>query len=211
MTSKLDPQELERLSKSAEQEDDDVRYYGGPTSTHRPARDAYHAALVQLHRTGQLVPAMPSASCDLCAAECRGHPLGDSAAWEPEPGSREWARRNPAMPSGDVVEAVALTMTNRQRALNDYEPLQDLSALSDEDQEFWREETRAAITTYEAVSGVAKMRGLLSTLDGELGLAGEYGPDETVGEFVARSKAFWAIQAFLLEDERARAALGEKP
>lgn len=50
-----DPVELERLSKAATQEDDDVRYYGGPTSTHRPARDAYHAALVQLHRTGQLV------------------------------------------------------------------------------------------------------------------------------------------------------------
>lgn len=29
-------------------------------------------------------------NCILCADECRGHSLGDSAAWEPEEGSRDW-------------------------------------------------------------------------------------------------------------------------
>ena len=30
------------------------------------------------------------AGCDLCADECRGHPLGHSDKWKPERGSRAW-------------------------------------------------------------------------------------------------------------------------
>lgn len=112
-----DPQELERLSKAADQEDDDVRYYGGPTSTHRPARDAYHAALVQLHRTGQLVPAQPS---------------------------------------GDVVEAVALAILNSDRGMRGLDPLESRENVPDSDG--YVTNATAAITAYEAVSGVAKMR-----------------------------------------------------
>lgn len=127
----IDPVELERLSKAATQEDDDVRYYGGPTSTHRPARDAYHAALVQLHRTGQLVPAMPS---------------------------------------GDVVEAVARKLAPFMEGGREYDQMpatrrelkiwsrNGMALINDATQDDAQEAATAAITAYEAVSGVAKMR-----------------------------------------------------
>lgn len=144
-----DPVELERLSKAADQEDDDVRYYGGPTSTHRPARDAYHAALVQLHRTGQLVPAQPS---------------------------------------GDVVEAVKAAI--RTHFANDMQA--GIVAT-------------AAITAYEAVSDVAKMRDkVMSLAKGEIvGMTpGPKATEETMHGF----RSGWSSAMGLI-----RAALGEKP
>lgn len=178
MTSKLDPQELERLSKAATQgvweisayytgTGPDEKCYGlvevedfpigiideeGATAESLSPNLEFVTTLVNAYRTGQLVPAMPS---------------------------------------GDVVEAVAraIMVAKGGKCL-----VEDWSIERRDNPHValaWDQAT-AAITAYETVSGVAKMREALRAVnDAETPSSWESAVDELI--------------------EAARAALGEKP
>ena len=105
---------------------------------------------------------------------------------------REWKLREAAttQPSGDEVKAVA-------RAIQDVvEPGFGISDRA------WNQAT-AAITTYEAVSGVAKMREALRAF---AAMAAAYDPDDGDGDQWA-----FASRPTIGQVRAARAALGEKP
>ena len=108
-------------------------------------------------------------------------------------------------PSGDVVEAVALAILNSDRGMRGLDPLESRENVPDSDG--YVTNATAAITTYEAVSGVAKMREALRAF----AFVGEDCPKGTqaVWEMIYRDRVQdW----FSYEDfEAARAALGEKP
>lgn len=100
----------------------------------------------------------------------------------------------PAQPSGDVVEAVARAIKAKRDAMMRAEAEQSDGTLDYDEGpwEEWREEATAAITAYEAVSGVAKMREALKAVNDA----------ETPSSWEA------AVDGLI---EAARAALGEKP
>ena len=107
---------------------------------------------------------------------------------------REWKLREAAttQPSGDVVEAVALAILNSDRGMRGLDPLESRENVPDSDG--YVTNATAAITTYEAVSGVAKMReALREARSGLCAFTG--GPDGACSETIARIDA----------------ALGEKP
>ena len=107
---------------------------------------------------------------------------------------REWKLREAAttQPSGDVVEAVALAILNSDRGMRGLDPLESRENVPDSDG--YVTNATAAITTYEAVSGVAKMRDALREARSGL-CAFTGGPDGACSETIARIDA----------------ALGEKP
>lgn len=107
---------------------------------------------------------------------------------------REWKLREAAttQPSGDVVEAVALAILNSDRGMRGLDPLESRENVPDSDG--YVTNATAAITTYEAVSGVVKMRDALREARSGL-CAFTGGPDGACSETIARIDA----------------ALGEKP
>lgn len=60
------------------------------------ATEAAQARIAELEKGG---------GCVLCAGECRGHSLGDSKAWEPEEGSRDWMAAEIATLRADLAAA----------------------------------------------------------------------------------------------------------
>lgn len=116
---------------------------------------------------------------------------------------REWKLREAAttQPSGDVVEAVALAILNSDRGMRGLDPLESRENVPDSDG--YVTNATAAITTYEAVSGVAKMREALRAF---AAMAAAYDPDDGDGDQWA-----FASRPTIGQVRAARAALGEKP
>ena len=140
MTSKLD-EELERLSRSIAQEVvpyDAHSGYASPIQEH--SRHAAKEAIRHALRTGQLVPAQSSVT--VRSSSGSAFTLAGEVVT--------------AQPSGDVVEAVALAILNSDRGMRGLDPLESREHVPDSDG--YVTNATAAITTYEAVSGVAKMR-----------------------------------------------------
>lgn len=57
----MDKDQLAALDRAATQEADDIAYYSGSSSRHRPKQEAFHAALVNAYRANQLVLIGPDA------------------------------------------------------------------------------------------------------------------------------------------------------
>lgn len=194
MTSKLDPQELERLSKAATQgvwryrpdEHDDWGIVKSPVLS-----DGFACVLAQFRD--------PDALDNETLAR---HRETKTDPWEANArfvvtlvNAYRTGQLVPAMPSGDVVEAVARAICkadwNADR-LDEWETAE---------QAFYLARATAAITAYEAVSGVAKMREALRPF---ADCCDQINDDEDDEE--------WAKFRLLIKDyRRARAALGEKP
>lgn len=175
MISELDPVELERLSKAATRGLDHAAIYKEARA--RTLRDMtgqdfdfHHIKVIAEHvmrsalRTGQLVPAQPS---------------------------------------GDEVEAVARKLAPFMEGGREYDQMpatrrelkiwsrNGMALINDATQDDAQEAAIAAITAYEAVSGVAKMRDAL--------------------EKIAKDRGGYMGEYHAYCQQIARAALGEKP
>lgn len=113
--------DLKALSDAATQEADDIAYYLGTSSNHRPAQEAYYAALDKAFRSGDLVQRAPEREVVAYLVEHKGLKERDLQFWPLIDADKDagWTEtplyRDPA-PVVDV-EAVAVENARLQEAV----------------------------------------------------------------------------------------------
>lgn len=126
---------------------------------------------------------------------------------------REWKLREAAttQPSGDVVEAVALAILNSDRGMRGLDPLESRENVPDSDG--YVTNATAAITTYEAVSGVVNTIALQEVTQIATYLWRKHYRDDAPDwrPLPDLRGVISQIDNMVTGLTRARAALGEKP
>ena len=126
---------------------------------------------------------------------------------------REWKLREAAttQPSGDVVEAVELAILNSDRGMRGLDPLESRETVPDSDG--YVTNATAAITTYEAVSGVANTIALQEVTQIATYLWRKHYRDDAPDwrPLPDLRGVISQIDNMVTGLTRARAALGEKP